>query len=169
MVFTLSVLYSVNSQWPNCKDTVPKIRNKYSQMKLCGLVPNSYIHVSVSDLYIPVIGPPTLLQQNRWTNRGYTEVAQTYMNVVIGNEAAQFHLWEIGSCLQCIWCTNQRKLVNKRSHATCLISSLFFSTLHLSQEAFQNIVKPRSRKVKNFKEKSKCFSFDAAVNLHMIS
>jgi hypothetical protein len=82
-------------------------------MKRCGLVPNSYIHVYVSDLSISVIGPPTLLQQNRWSNRGYTEVAQKYMNVEIGNEAAQFHLWEIGSCLQCIWCTNQRMLVNK--------------------------------------------------------
>ncbi len=27
-------------------------------MELHGLVPNSYIHVSVSDLYIPRIGPP---------------------------------------------------------------------------------------------------------------
>jgi hypothetical protein len=30
-------------------------------MKLRGLVPNFYIHVSVSDLYIPTIGPPILL------------------------------------------------------------------------------------------------------------
>jgi hypothetical protein len=32
-------------------------------MKLSGLVLNSYIHVSVSYLYINTIGPPTLLQQ----------------------------------------------------------------------------------------------------------
>jgi hypothetical protein len=32
-------------------------------MKLSGLVPNSYIHVSVSDLYLPTIGLPILLQQ----------------------------------------------------------------------------------------------------------
>jgi hypothetical protein len=32
-------------------------------MKLCGLVPNSYIHVSVSDLYIPTIGLHILLQK----------------------------------------------------------------------------------------------------------
>jgi hypothetical protein len=36
-------------------------------MKLRGLVPNSYIHVSVSDLYIPRIGLPICLQQNRQT------------------------------------------------------------------------------------------------------
>ncbi len=30
-----------------------------------GLSPNSYIHVSVSDLYIPTVGLPILLQQNR--------------------------------------------------------------------------------------------------------
>jgi hypothetical protein len=32
-------------------------------MKLCGLVPNFYIHVSVSDLYIPTIGPQTQYSQ----------------------------------------------------------------------------------------------------------
>jgi hypothetical protein len=31
-------------------------------MKLCGLVPYFYIHVSVSDLYSPRIGLPILLQ-----------------------------------------------------------------------------------------------------------
>jgi hypothetical protein len=44
-------------------------------MKLCGLVPNFYIHVYVSDLYIPRIGLPILLQFE------------------IGNEAKQFHFW----------------------------------------------------------------------------
>jgi hypothetical protein len=41
-------------------------------MKLRGLVPNSYLHVSVSDSYNPTISLPILLQQNRWTYRGYT-------------------------------------------------------------------------------------------------
>jgi len=34
-------------------------------MKLHGLVLKSYIHVSGSDLYIPTIGSPILLQENR--------------------------------------------------------------------------------------------------------
>jgi hypothetical protein len=33
-------------------------------MKLRGLSPNSYIHVSVSDLYIPTIGLPIVMQEN---------------------------------------------------------------------------------------------------------
>jgi hypothetical protein len=37
----------------------------FPEMKLRGLVPNSYIHVSVTNLYIPMFGPPNLLQQNR--------------------------------------------------------------------------------------------------------
>ncbi len=35
-------------------------------MKLSGLIPNSYIRDSVSDLYIPTISLPILLQENRW-------------------------------------------------------------------------------------------------------
>ncbi len=41
----------------------------FQEMKLRGLVPNFPNYISVSDLYIPAIGPP-ILQQNRWTDRG---------------------------------------------------------------------------------------------------
>jgi len=34
------------------------------------LVPKSYIYVSVSDLYISLIGLPILLQEKRWAERG---------------------------------------------------------------------------------------------------
>ncbi len=39
-------------------------------MKLLGLVPNSYIHESVSYLHIPWIGLPISLQQTRQTDPG---------------------------------------------------------------------------------------------------
>ncbi len=42
----------------------------FPEMKLHNLSPNSYIHVSVSDLYILTIGLPILLQENRRTDRG---------------------------------------------------------------------------------------------------
>jgi hypothetical protein len=38
--------------------------------ELRGLSPNFYIHVSVSDLYIPRISPHIWLQQNRQTDPG---------------------------------------------------------------------------------------------------
>jgi hypothetical protein len=40
--------------------------------ELCGFSPNFYIHVSVSDLYFPRIGPHIFLQQNRQTDPGNT-------------------------------------------------------------------------------------------------
>jgi hypothetical protein len=36
---------------------------------MCGLSSNFHIHMSVSDLYIPIIGPHIYLQQNRQTNQ----------------------------------------------------------------------------------------------------
>jgi hypothetical protein len=43
-------------------------------MKLRGLVPNFYIYASVSDLYIPTIGPPIFCRKNRRTDRGTIRV-----------------------------------------------------------------------------------------------
>jgi hypothetical protein len=42
----------------------------FPEMKLRGLVPKSYIHESVSKLYIPRIGLLIWLQQNRQTDPG---------------------------------------------------------------------------------------------------
>ncbi len=42
----------------------------FPEKEFCGLSPNFYIHVSVSDLTIPRIGPHIFLQQNRQTDRG---------------------------------------------------------------------------------------------------
>ncbi len=78
---------STNLTWPiHCKDTKPKIRNKYSHER--GLSANFHIHVSVSDLHIPRIGLPFLLIE-KYEDRSY-KIAHRFMNGEIGTEAAQF-------------------------------------------------------------------------------
>jgi hypothetical protein len=47
----------------------------------------------VSDFYIPGIGLPILLQENRWTAVLYKS-KQIYKNVEIGTEVGQFLFWE---------------------------------------------------------------------------
>ncbi len=42
----------------------------FPEIKLYSLVPNSCSHVPVSNLYIPRIGQPILLQLNKQTNPG---------------------------------------------------------------------------------------------------
>jgi hypothetical protein len=63
-------------------------------MKLSALVPSSYIHVSVSDLYFPRIGLPIWLQQNRQTDPGKINIAHRYMNVEIGRQSIIILFWK---------------------------------------------------------------------------
>jgi hypothetical protein len=47
------------------------LKQIFLEKELRGLNPNFHIHVSVvSDLYIPMIGLPILLQENMWTHPG---------------------------------------------------------------------------------------------------
>jgi hypothetical protein len=59
--------------------------------KLRGYSPNAYIHVYLSDLYIPLIACLLiLLQENRWAERGNIQIAHRHTNVEIGSETAKF-------------------------------------------------------------------------------
>jgi hypothetical protein len=55
---------SKNIPVPHCKGNPIDV---FPEKELRGLSPNFHIHVSVSDLYIPRIGPHIVLQQKRQT------------------------------------------------------------------------------------------------------
>jgi hypothetical protein len=58
---------------PNCTKLYQLYQKSdyvFPEMKLRSLIPNSYIHACVSDLYILRIGLPILLQQNKQTDHG---------------------------------------------------------------------------------------------------
>jgi hypothetical protein len=46
------------------------LKHIFPEKELRGHRPKSYIHVSLCELYIPTIGLPILLQENRWTDCG---------------------------------------------------------------------------------------------------
>jgi hypothetical protein len=53
------------------KETILKnLKQIFPEKELRGHSPNFHIHVSVSDLYIPTIDLPILLQENMWTDPG---------------------------------------------------------------------------------------------------
>ncbi len=70
-----------------------KLGEKYSQKGNCAAsVPiSTFIYLrAIYDLYIPTIGLPIWLHQNRWTDPGNIEIFHRGMNMEIGNKAAQF-------------------------------------------------------------------------------
>jgi hypothetical protein len=48
----------------------------------------------VSDLQIPMIGQPILMQPNMQNDPGKIKIAHRYMNGRTGNMAELFHFWE---------------------------------------------------------------------------
>jgi hypothetical protein len=75
-----------------------------------GYIPSFYIHVSVSDRYIPLIGPPILLHKNRWAVRRNTDCSQTNECGNCDCKAAQFLFWEyIKSNIFAVICMCKKK------------------------------------------------------------
>jgi hypothetical protein len=74
LVKEITVSAVLQKSSPEKRTSLLRVYGKFEQifpeMKLHCLSPNSYIHVSVSDLYISKIGLPILLQENRWTDTG---------------------------------------------------------------------------------------------------
>ncbi len=62
----------------------------FPEMKLLRLVPNVYIHVFVSDFYIPTIGPQTQYSKIGGPIVGIYKSLTDNMNV---ERAAQLHFW----------------------------------------------------------------------------
>jgi hypothetical protein len=62
----------------------------FPEMKLRGHVPNSYIHVSVSNLYTEFPRSVCLFLCSK-IDRPILRIAHRDMNVKIGNEAVQIH------------------------------------------------------------------------------
>jgi hypothetical protein len=83
---------SSNLEISSCAYTLYlKFETNIPEMKLRGLVPNFYIYVSESDLYIPTIGPPILLNWER--GRAVTILVILYINRILLAVYPNLNIW----------------------------------------------------------------------------
>ncbi len=80
-------MFTVHNVYLPSKHCTENLKGILPEMKLCSLVPNFYIHVSVSDVYIPMIGP-------RQTDHGNIYIAHSLMNVEIGRQNIIILFWK---------------------------------------------------------------------------
>jgi hypothetical protein len=82
----------------------------FPEKKLCGLSPNFQIHVSVSDLYIPRIGPHIFLQENgpsgmyksltdTWIRKLGLRPAITFLGIIVSN--FRYCVFAVGPTVKC--------------------------------------------------------------------
>ncbi len=82
----------------HCKDTIPRIRNKYFQKRN---------YVSVSDLYIPTIGLIILQQENMWSDPGniysksLTDTWMWKLGLWPRNSFLGIHKWDFRRSVSC--------------------------------------------------------------------
>ncbi len=100
----------------HCTDNLKQI---FSEIKLHGLVPDFYIHASVSDLYILTIGPqtqyskigrPILVIYKSLLNTEMQKLGTRPCSFISGNICLEFSV-QCNAKLQ-----NKNKLLNKDSH-----------------------------------------------------
>jgi hypothetical protein len=72
------------------RQNAENLKQIFPEKEYRGLSPNFHIHVSVSELYIPTMVLPVLLEEICRLILGIYIIAQRHMNVEIGAEAALF-------------------------------------------------------------------------------
>ncbi len=87
--------HDTTEQGPHCKDSIPKIRNKYSQKWNCAALFPIPTFMFLWAIYEFLgIGLPIMRRENRWTDLWNILIAHKFINVETGAEAAQFDFWE---------------------------------------------------------------------------
>ncbi len=109
----------VNSVYARQRHCTRNSKQIFPEMKL-RLVPISYIYVSVSDLYIPMIGPP-ILQQNRGTD---VVIYKSFTDTWMWKMGTQFLFWKYINRIFIVVCKVTVKYTNKY----CACQNLYKST-----------------------------------------
>ncbi len=124
----------------HCKETVPKIRNKYSQNRIC-TVSAQFPHTCLwANLYIPTIGLPVYSAAGKYVDRSweyiYISLTDTWMWWKLGLRPRSCFSWNtlMGFSLQCGCCSYRTKSIAPVSSCTliqvCMMEKLLQLTVN---------------------------------------